>query len=127
MSGFQEVILVERDQLPRAEIDDSDWHNGQGESPDDGAGVLQLAHRVLAKFPDLPKRHRYQKFIGTAAVASSVLVGLITIAVNRRLHRGESAERILEELTPDEIVSIAKEKPAKKPRREKNGDGRFLH
>ena len=72
---------------------------------------------MIAKFPDL--RRRYQKFIGTAAVVSSALIVLSSIAVTRRLHKGESPDHILAEITPDEIESIAKEKPAK-PKKAKN-------
>ncbi len=111
---------------PQAEADDSDseWHNGNGEAPDRHAlSALQLAHRVVAKFPELSKR--YQKFIGTVAVVSPALILLTSIVVNRRLHRGESPESILAEITPDEIENAAKEKRAKfqKP---KNGN-RFSH
>ena len=110
--------------------DDSVWQNGQGETLDPGAlNALQLAHRVVDKFPDL--RKRYQKFIGTAAVVSSALVVLASIAVTRRLNRGESAEDILASITPDEIENAGKETP-KKPA--KNGDApdeatkrRFIH
>lgn len=125
--SFPEVPLLEQDELRQAEVDDSDWHNGQGESPDhSSANALQLAYRALNKFPDLAKRYRYQKFVGTAAVVSSVLVAMATLAVNRRLHRGQSPERILEEITPEEIVSIAKEK---KPKRDKARKviSRFIH
>jgi hypothetical protein len=123
--------LVEPDDLLKAEVDDGDWQNGQGEAPDHGSqGALKLAYRVLAKFPDMAKNHRYQKFIGTVAVVSPVIVGLATFAIERRLHRGQSPERILEEITPDEIVSIAKEKrkrPAKKNGNGNTKNGRFLH
>ena len=94
------------------DLEDDDWHNGLGEAPDRSAlAALQLAHRAVAKFPDL--RRRYQKFIGTAAVVSSALIVLASIAVSRRLHRGESPDHILAEITPDEIENIAREKPAK--------------
>lgn len=115
--------MADLESPPEVEIDDSDWQNGQGESPDRGAlTALQLAHRAVHKFPELTKR--YQKFIGTAAVVSSAVIILASIAVSRRLHRGESAERILEEITPDEIESVAKEKREKPQRR--NGS-RFGH
>ena len=92
--------------------DGTEWHNGQGESPDLSAlTALQLAHKAVAKFPDLGKR--YQKFIGTAAVVSSALIVLASIAVQRRLHRGESAEDILASITPDEIENAGKHQPTK--------------
>jgi hypothetical protein len=98
--------LIETEPPPAAEHDD-DWHNGQGEAPDRNAmDVLRLAHRVVAKFPELTKR--YQKFIGAGAVLSSAIIVLATIAVSRRLNRGESIDKILAEITPDEIENAGK-------------------
>jgi hypothetical protein len=92
--------------------DATEWQNGQGEAPDASAlTALQLAHKAVAKFPDLTKR--YQKFIGTAAVVSSALIVLASIAVSKRLHSGESAEDILASITPDEIENAGKQHPAK--------------
>jgi hypothetical protein len=119
--------LTEIEPAEQSEFEDGDWQNGQGESPDPSAlSALQLAHRVVGKFPDLTKR--YQKFIGTAAVVSSALIVLASIAVARRLNRGESAEDIFNSITSDEIENAGKEKPAKPEQNGKNGDkGRFLH
>lgn len=122
-----EGLLSENDQSPEANGDgeeEHDWHNGQGESPDSGAlAALHLAHRAIAKFPDLSKR--YQKFIGTAAVVSSALIVLSSIAVSKRLNRGESPDKILEEITPDEIENAGREKPSP-PKKEKKRS-RLLH
>ena len=107
-----------------AEEPDRDWHNGSGEAPDRHAlGQLQLAHKVINKFPDLARR--YQKFIGTAAVVSSALIVLSSIAVSKRMHRGESEERILAEITSDEIENAGKDKFKKPEKAEKNK--RFIH
>jgi hypothetical protein len=124
MRRFQEVPLSETESQLKAELEDTDWHNGQGEAPDHSAlTALQLAHRAVHKFPELTKR--YQKFIGTAAVVSSAVIVLASIAVSRRLHKGESPDRILAEITPDEIESIGREKPAK---RTKSSNGsRVMH
>ena len=105
---------------------DDEWH-GHGEAPDTSAmNALHLAHRVVAKFPELTKR--YQKFIGVTAVVSSALIVLASIAVARRLNRGESAEHILNSITPDEIENAGKEKPSKPKTDGRNGDkGRFFH
>ena len=92
------------------EPEDPQWQTGQGEAPDTSAlTALQLAHRAVAKFPELTKR--YQKFIGTAAVVSSAVIVLASIAVSRRLHSGESAEDILASITPDEIENAGKQQP----------------
>jgi hypothetical protein len=119
--------LTELEPAEQSEFDDGDWHNGQGESPDPSAlSALQLAHRVVAKFPDLTKR--YQKFIGTAAVVSSALIVLASIAVARRLNRGESAEDILNSITPEEIENAGKEKPEKPEQNGKSEEKkRFFH
>jgi hypothetical protein len=113
-----------------SEAEEPQWQNGQGESPDPSAmTALQLAHRAVAKFPELTKR--YQKFIGTVAVVSTALIVLASIAVSRRLHSGESAEDILASITPDEIENAGKAQPLKPA---KNGASaeeakkrRFLH
>lgn len=115
MTESESTRSSDADAIKAAEDDDAnDWHNGQGEAPDASAlTALQLAHKAVAKFPDLTKR--YQKFIGTAAVVSSALIVLASIAVSKRLHSGESAEDILASITPDEIENAGKQhpKPAK--------------
>ena len=121
--------MTEIEPKPDAEVDDAEWHNRQGEAPDSSAmSSLQLAHRVVAKFPELTKK--YQKFIGTAAVVSSALIVLTSIAVSRRLSRGESAEQILASITSEEIVNAGKQKPNKPQNgnsEEERKKRRFLH
>ena len=75
-------------------------------------------HRAVAKFPHLSRR--YQKFIGTAAVVSSALIVLSSIAVSKRMHRGESDEKILAEITPDEIENAGKGRPEKPKNKDKD-------
>ena len=119
--------MIESEPSPKTDSDDTEWHNGQGEAPDSSAlTALHLAHRAVAKFPELTKR--YQKFIGTAAVVSSAIIVLASIAVTRRLHKGESPEQILASITPEEIENAGKEKPAK-PKKDEKSDSkrRFLH
>jgi hypothetical protein len=118
MAQFPEVRLIDPEPPQTAE-EDSNWqHNGQGEAPDDNAlNALQLAHRAVAKFPDLTRR--YQKFIGTAAVVSSAVIVLASIAVSRRLNHGESPDKILAEITPDEIENAGKHRPAKPAKADK--------
>lgn len=116
--------MISQDDPPAAEQDDSDWPNGHGEAPDNSAlAALQLTHRAIAKFPELSRRYKW--FIGTAAVVAPALITLASIAVTRRLHRGQSPDRILAEITPDEIENAGREKP-RKPKGEKS-NGRFLH
>jgi hypothetical protein len=121
--------LTELEPPPRADIDefpadDADFHKG-GEAPDNSAmAALQLAHRAVHKFPELTRR--YQKFIGTAAVVSSAVIVLASIAVSRRLHHGESPDKILNEITSDEIENAGKSARPAKPNNGKT-NGRFLH
>ena len=117
--------MNETEPQQRADLDDTEWqHNGNGEAPDNSAlHALQLAHRAVAKFPDLTRR--YQKFIGTAAVVSSAVIVLASIAVSRRLHRGDSPDQILAEITPDEIENAGKMKPSKPVKKDKQS--RLIH
>jgi hypothetical protein len=122
--GFLEVPVTEIEPPTDADEPDRDWHNGNGEAPDRHAlSQIQLAHKVINKFPDLARR--YQKFIGTAAVVSSALIVLSSIAVSKRQHRGESEERILAEITSEEIEDARKSKFTKPEKLEKNK--RFIH
>ncbi len=117
--------MTELEGSPKAEQDEADWHNGNGEAPDHSAlTALHLAHQVLNKFPELTRR--YQKFIGPVAVVSTAVLVLTSIAISRRLHKGESPDRILAEITPDEIESAGKQKPAK-PVRVRNAKDRVSH
>ena len=107
-----EVEPAPRDADGEEDDHDHDYNNGGGEAPDSSAlKALHLAHRAIAKFPHLSRR--YQKFIGTAAVVSSALIVLSSIAVSKRMHRGESDEKILAEITPDEIENAGKGRPEK--------------
>jgi hypothetical protein len=120
-------LLAERDPALKAQPEepaqpeDQEFH-GHGEAPDNSAlAALHLAHRAVHKFPELTKR--YQKFIGTAAVVSSAVLVLASIAVSRRLHKGESPDRILAEITPDEIEAVGREK-ATRPKKRNGGNNR---
>jgi hypothetical protein len=98
-----EIPLLELEPAPiPVEPLESDWHDFLGEAPDNGAvNSLQLTHRVVARFPDLNKR--YRSFVGSAAVSSAALLGLASIAISLRLQHGESPEKILLEITSEEI------------------------
>lgn len=67
--------------------------------------ALDLAHRAVKKFPELAGK--YKTYAGAAVVVSSVATVLAGIAIARRMRRGQSPERILEELTPEEIERAA--------------------
>jgi hypothetical protein len=87
--------------------------------------ILRLAHRAVDKFPELTRR--YQKFIGAGAVLSSAVIVLATIAINRRLNQGESIDKILAEITPDEIESAGKKNKLKFPKKEDSKRERHQH
>ena len=109
-----------------AEAEEVEWHHHHnGELPDTNTmSALQLAHRAVEKFPDLVKR--YQKYVGGAAVLSSVVVVLASIAISRRLHKGESPEQILASITPEEIESMAHQKTENPKKKRRRGITRFL-
>ncbi len=67
------------------------------------ADSIRLAHRALERFPDLVRRHKY--VAGGAAVAGA-LVALASVAIARRMGRGESPDEAIEGLTEAEIESL---------------------
>lgn len=115
--------MTELKPAPEADVQGGEWHpHHNGELPDSHTlSALELAHKAVAKFPDLAKR--YQKHIGAAAVLSSAVVVLASIAISRRLHKGESPERILAEITREEIEGAHQK--TENPRR-RRGITRFL-
>lgn len=102
--GNRPAIKIEVQELPEGlEPDES---ASFGEQPD-GSSVqaIHLAHQAIKKFPDFAKRHR--KFIGSVAVISTSAIVLASIAIGRRLRKGESPKKILEEITPEEIENAS--------------------
>ena len=86
--------------------DDELYWDVEGERPDTATSdALNLAHRAAEKFPDLA--NRYKNYAGPVAVASSALLVLAGVAVARRSKRGQGAEEILAQITPDEIEQAA--------------------
>lgn len=77
---------------------------GGGEQLDSAAEEsIRLAHRALDRFPDLVRRHKY--VAGGAAVAGALVV-LASVALARRMSRGESADEAIQGLTEAEIESL---------------------
>jgi hypothetical protein len=111
--------LTEIETATQADTDDVEFHaHTNGEMADSHSlTAVNLAHKAVHKFPDLVKRH--QKLVGTAAVLSSAVVVFASIAITKRLHKGESPEQILESITSEEIESMASERTENphKPRR----------
>ena len=82
------------------------WAHLEGEQPDGATNdTLNLAHRAVAKFPELAGR--YRAFAGTAAVVSGALVALAGVAVARRTRRGQKPDEILDQITSEEIEQAA--------------------
>ena len=78
----------------------------EGESLDSATKqALNLAHRAAEKFPELASR--YRNFAGPVAIASGALMVLAGVAVARRMRRGQNAEEILAQITPEEIEQAA--------------------
>jgi hypothetical protein len=86
--------------------DDHLWSQVNGETPDVATQqTITLAHRAVGKFPELAQR--YKAFAGPAAVASGALVVLASVAIARRLRKGQKPEEILAQITPEEIEQAA--------------------
>jgi hypothetical protein len=86
--------------------DDDLYWDVEGERPDTATSdALNLAHRAAEKFPELA--NRYKNYAGPVAIASSALLVLAGVAVARRSKRGQGAEEILAQITPDEIEQAA--------------------
>jgi hypothetical protein len=93
---------------PQDDPQDGDdlWERLEGEEPDSATRqALNLAHRAIGKVPELAQR--YRRFAGPAAVLSTALTALAGIAVARRARRGQPPEKILEEVTQEEIENAA--------------------
>lgn len=96
------AIKAEPEELPE-ELEAQDAASF-GEHPDSNSvQAIELAHSAIKKFPEFAKRHR--KFIGSVAVISTSAIVLASIAIGKRLRRGETPKQILEEITPEEIES----------------------
>ncbi len=94
---------TKNDQDPDAE---ELWAHLEGERSDDATNdTLNLAHRAVAKFPELAGR--YRSFAGPAAVVSGALVALAGVAVARRVRRGQDPDEIIEQITSEEIEQAA--------------------
>ena len=89
--------------------DDFDWAAAEGEAVDaDTHKTLSLAHRAVAKFPEL--KGKYKAYAGAAAVVSSVATLMAGIAIARKMKRGMSGDRALASLTAADLeaaVSVA--------------------
>ena len=83
--------------------DDFDWEAvAEGEPVDaETHRTLRLAHRAVAKFPEL--KGKYKAYAGAAVVVSSAATLLAAIALTRKTKRGMSAGQALASLTAADI------------------------
>ena len=89
---------------PDEMVDEFDWDAiaQQGERADPSTNrTLGLAHRALAKFPEL--RSHYKAYAGAAAVVSSAATVMAAVAISRKMKGGMSAERALAALTAADL------------------------
>jgi hypothetical protein len=79
--------------------DDFDWEAvAEGEPVDaETHRTLRLAHRALAKFPEL--KGKYKAYAGVAAIVSSTATLTAGIALTRKMRHGMTAEKALAALT----------------------------
>lgn len=83
--------------------DDFDWAAvAEGEPVDaETHRTLSLAHRAVAKFPEL-KGH-YKAYAGAAVVVSSAATLMAAVAISRKTKRGMSAGQAFASLTAADI------------------------
>jgi hypothetical protein len=83
--------------------DDFDWEAvAEGERVDaETHRTLSLAHRAVAKFPEL--KGKYKAYAGAAAVVSSVATLMAGVAIARKMKRGMSGDKALAALTAADL------------------------
>ncbi len=98
-------MAVKADEVrhPDQMVDDFDWDAvAEGERPDPSTHrTLNLAHRAVAKFPEL--RGKYKAYAGAAVVVSSAATLMAAVAITRKMKRGMSADKALASLTVADI------------------------
>ena len=97
------AVKADEVQHPDQIEDDFDWAAvAEGEPVDaETHRTLRLAHRAVAKFPEL-KGH-YKAYAGAAAVVSSVATLMAAVAITRKTKRGMSAGQALASLTAADL------------------------
>jgi hypothetical protein len=99
-------MAVKADEVkhPDQIVDTFDWEAiaSEGEQPDPSTHrTLNLAHRALAKFPEM--KGKYKAYAGAAAVVSSAATLMAAVAISRKMKRGMSADKALASLTAKDI------------------------
>lgn len=88
--------------------DDFDWAAvAEGETVDaETHKTLSLAHRAVAKFPEL--KGKYKAYAGAAAVVSSVATLMAGVAIARKMKRGMSGDKALASLTAADLEAAVR-------------------
>lgn len=99
-------MAVKADEVvhPDEIVDTFDWEAiaSEGEHPDaETHRTLRLAHRAIAKFPEL--KGKYKAYAGAAAVVSSAATLMAAVAIARKMKHGMSADKALAALTAADI------------------------
>ncbi len=83
--------------------DEFDWESAADGEPVDASTkkTLSLAHRAVAKFPEL--KGKYKAYAGAAAIVSSTATLVAAVAISRKMKRGMSAEKALAALTAADL------------------------
>ncbi len=83
--------------------DDFDWEAvAEGEPVDaETHRTLRLAHRAVAKFPEL--KGKYKAYAGAAAVVSSAATLMAAVAITRKMKHGMSPGQALASLTAADL------------------------
>jgi hypothetical protein len=97
------AVKADEVQHPDQIEDDFDWDAvAEGEPVDaETHRTLNLAHRAVAKFPEL-KGH-YKAYAGAAAIVSSAATLMAAVALTRKTKRGMSAGQALASLTAADL------------------------
>jgi hypothetical protein len=87
--------------------DEFDWETvTEAEAVDPSTKrTLTLAHRAVAKFPEL--KGKYKAYAGAAAVVSSTATLIAAVAISRKMKRGMSPEKALAALTAADFEAAA--------------------
>ncbi len=83
--------------------DEFDWESVVNGDPVDASTkkTLNLAHRAVAKFPELKGKHK--AYAGAAAIVSSTATLIAAVALTRKMKGGMSGDKALAALTSLDI------------------------
>ncbi len=97
------AIKADEVRHPDQMADDFDWEAvAEGEPVDaETHRTLRLAHRAVAKFPEL--KGKYKAYAGAAAVVSSAATLMAAVAITRKMKRGMSPGQALASLTAADL------------------------